>query len=859
MTSVPTFAATGTQTGEIDVRLSYKIVELFSEGLYSSPNKAVEELVVNAFDAGALNVHVILSPDLHAQDATIVVIDDGEGMDEEGLRRHWLIGVSNKRQLSEPPRNRRQIGKFGIGKLATYVLSNRLTHISKRDNTYYATSMDYREIDSQVDIGIEPSEPVTIKLRELTQAQAQDALKPWLAGSAFRSSGMKLFGKESPGSWTVTIMSSLKTKVHEIQPGTLSWVLSTGLPLRPDFCVWLNGKKLSPSKVGKGLIKRWVLGKDLAELPRPAPKGIEESEDPDALPDSETRYGLDVPGLGRVSGYVEIYKDLLTGKSDQIDRSYGFFVYVYDRLLNVADGHFGISPNELRHGTFGRFRMVVHMDGLDSGLRSNREAVSEGPLLSTAQDVLRAAFNAARPIIEAHDLRETPGARLARKLAASPNSLARKPIVDLARAVAEDRAESTYLAVPRIESAVEREGFIAQLEERAKEPATFLSGLEIDHEGSSSDGIVKFDTQTGVLRLNGWHPFVATFGEEFKNRRHGQPLELFAMAEVLAESYLHSIGVPRADIEEFLEARDQLLRHLTNESGRKSALSIANDLMNARNNPRELEEKVCDAFRSLGFDVTPFGKPSEPDGVATAHLPATEGGASQRYSVSLEAKSKEDSTTKVKAKDVDVAAVVRHRDKFKCDHAIVVGPAFPTNSGDESALGESLRKDHEQSVALGQNRTITLVTVDDLARLVRLRPLKRLGLTKMRELFRECALPQESAAWIEAMQNMTVETPPYQRIVDTIEELQKKFSNEEVNYAALRVELTHLQPPIKYETDGEIADLCKAMAQMAPGAVYAGTTTVELDQSAANAIASIEAAIQEYPLDEQPASSKAQS
>ena len=44
----------GTNTGEqIEVELSYKIVELFSGGLYSSPNKAFEELVTNSYDAGA--------------------------------------------------------------------------------------------------------------------------------------------------------------------------------------------------------------------------------------------------------------------------------------------------------------------------------------------------------------------------------------------------------------------------------------------------------------------------------------------------------------------------------------------------------------------------------------------------------------------------------------------------------------------------------------------------------------------------------------------------------------------------------------------------------------------------------------
>src|SRR5437867_1191619 len=95
-----TFYNLGQKTSDIDVRISYRIIQLFSEGLYSSPNKAIEELVSNSFDAGANNVHVIIAPDLLADDATIVVIDDGVGMDEAGLKEHWLIGVSNKRDPS---------------------------------------------------------------------------------------------------------------------------------------------------------------------------------------------------------------------------------------------------------------------------------------------------------------------------------------------------------------------------------------------------------------------------------------------------------------------------------------------------------------------------------------------------------------------------------------------------------------------------------------------------------------------------------------------------------------------------------------------------------------------------------------
>lgn len=192
MTNEPTFAALGDATDNIEVRLSYRIVELFSEGLYTSPNKAVGELVANSFDAGARRVHVVLSSNLHDQDATIGVFDDGEGMDGEGLKRHWLIGISNKRSLSALPRGRQQIGKFGIGKLATYVLADRLTHISKCGGKYYSTSMDYRTIDKRVEREVEPKAPIRLALRELTEVEAKRAVEPWAETKAFKRAGTVL-------------------------------------------------------------------------------------------------------------------------------------------------------------------------------------------------------------------------------------------------------------------------------------------------------------------------------------------------------------------------------------------------------------------------------------------------------------------------------------------------------------------------------------------------------------------------------------------------------------------------------------------------------------------------------------------
>lgn len=826
-------------TGDIDVLLSYELVKLFSEGLYKSSNKAVEELVTNSFDAGAKNVHVVLPPDLRAPGATIAVVDDGEGMDQEGLRRHWHIGKSNKRKLQSPPMGRKQIGKFGIGKMSTYVLANRLTHISKRGDNYYSTSIDYNKINGLTD-SVTPREPIRIPLRELTIKESKRAVESWAKPMLFDAGKVPLFGENSPESWTISVMSDLKPKAYGIEPGRLRWILRTAMPLRPDFAIWLNGEKLESSKVNMRPFKKWIIGKDIKELPRPGPSNVSVSEKRKLPKSSEHRFGLCIPELGRVTGYVEAYRDSLTGsKSDNIGRSHGFFVRVRDRLLNQDDDHFGISSSELRHGTFSRFRLVIHMDELDDGLRSTRESVSEGRQLEIARNVLRAIFNNTRRAVEMHDSKEEPGAKLARRLATSPAGLSREPIVELTRAVAERKKKSRYLAVPSHATADERELFLADLVQRAQKAEKFLTGKELDFDGASRDGIVKFDTASGVLRLNGLHPFVATFDDEFANKRTGQPLELFAMAEVLVEAHLHSIGINPESVDDFLLTRDQLLRDLASESGRQSASSVANELSDARNNPDKFEECVCKAFDVLGFDTRRIGKSNEPDGVAVAILPPDSKGNPRRYKVSLEAKSKEDLEGKVNAHDVDISAVIMHRNKYDCDHAIVVGPRFTTSGGKNSALWKSIDYDRQKTVETEKPRSITLIEVDDLVKLVRLRPEKRLRLQKIRKLFK-CILPDESRKWVESIHDIHVDSSRYREIIETIWELQKNRSERmSVKYASLHSELYHLEPPIKFDTDDDVKEMCTSLSLMAPCSVRALEDRVELEQSVDNTIKEI--------------------
>ena len=211
----------GTKVDEIPVEISYRIIELFSAGLYSSPNKAFEELISNSYDALASKVAVYLPIDKMQENAEIWVCDNGYSMNKEGLKDLWKIGQSVKNGLDQE--DRPFIGKFGIGKLATYILTYRLIYICKTQDGYFSVEMDYRNITDNTN---------QIKLDEikLTEEEAKGLIEPYLKNGSQEYLPFKLWGSNAEKSWTFTIMSNLRPKATEIQEGRLKWILSTALP-----------------------------------------------------------------------------------------------------------------------------------------------------------------------------------------------------------------------------------------------------------------------------------------------------------------------------------------------------------------------------------------------------------------------------------------------------------------------------------------------------------------------------------------------------------------------------------------------------------------------------------------------------
>lgn len=95
---------------------------------YKSTERALKELVDNAWDADADQVSIQLPKPLSGE--PIVIRDDGTGMTEEELRRHYLTIAKDRRSVRgdrTAGKNRQVKGRKGIGKFAGFMAASVMT------------------------------------------------------------------------------------------------------------------------------------------------------------------------------------------------------------------------------------------------------------------------------------------------------------------------------------------------------------------------------------------------------------------------------------------------------------------------------------------------------------------------------------------------------------------------------------------------------------------------------------------------------------------------------------------------------------------------------------------------------------
>jgi hypothetical protein len=191
----------------IQVTVDKSHIVTIGERLYGESIELVRELVNNAYDADATEVHIEIKDD------EITISDNGIGMNKKGLEQYFNIGSPYKRIHRKSSRlERDRIGEFGIGKFAVLSACPYFEVWTKKGNFQGRVIFDKEEWEKSPEMWYLPLlvEPV-------------DEAKP---------------------EGTVVSLKRLKRKFN---PLDVEKRLVESVPLRaPQFSVFLNGKKVSP-------------------------------------------------------------------------------------------------------------------------------------------------------------------------------------------------------------------------------------------------------------------------------------------------------------------------------------------------------------------------------------------------------------------------------------------------------------------------------------------------------------------------------------------------------------------------------------------------------------------------------------
>jgi hypothetical protein len=767
----------GQKIDDIFVEISYRIIELFSAGLYSSPNKAFEELVSNAYDAGATKVSVYVPIDKSIQNAVLWVCDNGISMDKEGLKQFWKIGTSNKRIAEKL--DRLVIGKFGIGKLATYILTRKLTVICKaNDGKYYAVTMDYATITEDNN-----NNKVTLAERELTLEEVKTVLTPLITKSGQHMLSFHLWGNKAESTWTMAIMSDLKTKAQQIQDGRLKWILSTALPINPKFNLTFNGAVIEPSKERIGIKKSYVFGQDDETAKRfKYETGTYRG-----------RPSVDMNHLKNVTGRIDLYHDsLVAGKSENQGRSHGIFLMVRERLINIDDPLLpGMSS--LFHGVFNRVRIIVNADELDNYVTSTREAIKESEALSDLKQYINRKFDDVKKEYQQEQEDEDRKNRASYKIAYAAASLSRRPIVVAARKFFDGEIEELILTdIPKNLTEGDKTALIKKLEDNLTSDKGIIQDVSWEAM-NPEDPIAKFDLVEGIARINMMHPFFSSFVEEVKSHL---PFQLIALTEILTECYLIEQGLNQDEVRDIIRKRDQILRELT-YSDRPNAPFVAQLIQASLGDSSGLESAVAGAFNSLGYQASKIGGPGKPDGKASAILGPL--GSTENYTVTYDTKST--AKDRIKATHAHISGVDRHRDDYKSDYACVVAIDFEGADDPESAVNKEAKKNK-----------INLIRAKDMMALILLSSPKQIGPKQLRDLFENCFTVIQTSEWIKNLKTKDVPRGPIKELLETA--FQQFVSDKEPpNLHALR----QMHPELKRYTVDQLKSLVSSLEQLVPG------------------------------------------
>ncbi len=677
---------------DVEVDISYDIIRQVSAQLYTNPRKAIEELVCNSYDAGARECWIRLpaSP----QDP-LVVLDNGKSMDLNGVKGLWKIAYSPKAKAGENQlrieNDRMQIGKFGVGKLATFALGKRLTHIACTGSDVRLVSVGQSEIRQQA-----TGRP-RFKIFKASLSTAKPMLesflvelpKPW---------------EQDWNTWTIAFIEQIEPQAaaRSLKVGFLRQMIATALPVSAGFKVYLD-KQLVPEKtisqsqisikidvgnpsvckrIEEALQAYWQgqLGKEkIEDVPSDYYKLKQcKVENPKEV--SEKVEAILVPYLGPVTGTAIMAKKSLTTTKLK-ERGYsdnGFFVYVHGKLVNPEDPLFGITQRS--HKYWIKFSGTFEMRGLDEVLLVQRNQVSESPQTKVAQEVLRTVFNYVRVKEEAKEEGAKEPVDFGKRLRVIMPILAPQAVIGLAKGI------STDIEFKKLK----------------------IDTIKVDYATFGEDApAARFDVQESKILVNEDHPLIVAINEVTKSRALRHVFGEVIAGMEMTKGFLRFRGVEATIVdgaEDIMEASLRSAANFVRDEVAEQILSIE-DASYQGGTP--FENAVVTAFRALHVSAKRIGFADEPDGVIV--IPMSD---RPNLRISIEAKG---SKGVVSHKQLAQATVSRQMKERKCTHAVAIAREFQMKG----------RGKRESALWRENRRKVTLMRVDAIAHMLKLHSQRR--------------------------------------------------------------------------------------------------------------------------------------
>jgi len=137
-----------------------EIISIITKGMYPDPKDALREYIQNAVDAQAKNLSVKIRQE------SIVVEDDGIGMNRDILRKAVRIGISDKNPTKD-------VGFMGIGIYSSFHLCDKITIFSRgSDNIPNKLEMDFGKMKSILEEQKEKKNNGSISSEDLIDLQS---------------------------------------------------------------------------------------------------------------------------------------------------------------------------------------------------------------------------------------------------------------------------------------------------------------------------------------------------------------------------------------------------------------------------------------------------------------------------------------------------------------------------------------------------------------------------------------------------------------------------------------------------------------------------------------------------------------